>query len=166
MKYKFFIIIAFISFFQSCKKKADEKFVRTWHDTEYIILGKTTLKINPDFTFNYSASGCMWRCFSKGKWNVNKDTLELNSTSIDTCYNMFPFADCPKFGKNKKIITTVANCTAETETAFIIFKREKFYLKNDSLVYMQNKKSNCPPIQMKFAKTEKIEKKATNSDFY
>ena len=159
MKLKLCIFLLTIIALQSCKEKADEKFTKTWYDTEYIIPGRTTLKINPDFTFNYSATGCMWRCLSKGKWNLNKDTLEFNSTTSDTCYNMFPFADCPKFGENKKFITTIANCTAETETVFIIFKNEKFYLKNDSLVYIQKKKSDCPPIEMKFAKTEKIRKK-------
>ena len=161
MKYKFFIIIAFISFFQSCEKKADERFVRTWHDTEYIIPGHSTLKINSNFTFNYKARGCQWQCFSKGKWNVIGDTLELNSILSDTCYNMFPFAECIKFGdyENKKIRTTIKNCTAEDDREFTIFEKEKFYLKNDSLIYIKKTNSNCTDsIRIIFAKTEKIRK--------
>lgn len=161
MKLKLYIFLFVIFAFQSCKKKADERFVRTWHDTEYIIPGHSTLNINSNFTFNYKAAGCQWRCFSKGKWNVIGDTIELNSIVSDTCYNMFPFAECLKFGAyvNKKTPTTIRNCTAENDMEFTIFNREKFYLKNDSLVYIQKTNSNCTDsIKIVFAKTEKIRK--------
>ena len=156
MKPYIFLFVIFA--FQSCKKKADERFVRTWHDTENIIPGRSTLNINSNFTFSYNAIGCQWRNISKGKWNVIGDTLELNSLVSDTCYNMSPFADYVKFGDNIERQTTIKNCTAETETGFTIFKNEKFYLKNDSLVYIQRKNSNCSKIEIKFAKTEKNKK--------
>ncbi len=98
MKLPRYIFLFFIFAFQSCEKKADERFVRTWHDTEYIIPGHATFKINSNFTFSYQAAGCQWRCLSKGKWNVIGDTIELNSVASDTCYNMFPFAECIKPG--------------------------------------------------------------------
>ena len=160
MKIKPYLLLILVFASQACKKKADERFTKTWHDTEYRVPGRTTLKFNPNFTFNYSAAGCEWRSFSKGKWNVIGDTIELNSISSDTCYNMFPFAECIKFGAyaNKKIPTTVPNCTAETGEDFTLFRKEKFYLKKDSLVYIQKPNSNCPPIEIKFAQTEKIKK--------
>ncbi|OYU93009.1 MAG: hypothetical protein CFE21_22165 [Bacteroidetes bacterium B1(2017)] len=165
MKLKLYIFLFVIFAFQSCQKKADERFVRTWHDTEYIIPGHSTLSINSNFTFNYKSAGCQWRCFSKGKWNVIGDTIELNSIASDTCYQMYPFAKCIKFAayENKKVPTTIPNCTAETMEEFTIFRKEKFYLKKDSLVYTQKPNQDCPPIEIKFAKTEKIRKTATNS---
>jgi hypothetical protein len=162
MKLKFCIFVILILIFQACKMKADDRFTKTWYDTEYIVPGRTTIEIKNDSTFKYRAAGCMWRSISKGKWKVFGDTIELNSTSIDTCYNMFPFADCPKFGEyyDKKKRTTILNCTAENETVYTVFKDEKFYFKNDSLIYRQNANSNCQDsLRIVFSKTEKIRKK-------
>ena len=119
---------------------------------------KTTLKINSDFTFNYNSQGCQWKTISKGKWKVIGDTIELNSTNIVTCYNMFPFAECIKFKEyeNKKILTTIPNCSSESETDFSIFNKEKFFLKNDSLIYIKKSNSLCPnSFKIVFSKTEK-----------
>lgn len=159
MKFSIFIIIAFCLL--SCEKKADERFTKTWYDTEYKIPEKSTLKIKSDFTFRYNARGCDWHTISKGKWKVIGDTIELNSISIDTCYNVFPFAECLKFGENnnRKIRTTILNCNAESGKVYTIFNKEKFYLKNDSLVYRQKANSNCTEsLKIVFAKTEKIKK--------
>jgi hypothetical protein len=161
MKLKFCIFVILIFAFQACEKKADNRFTKTWYDTEYRTPGRTTMQVNKDSTFNYRAAGCMWRSISKGNWKVFGDTIELNSTSIDTCYNMFPFADCPKYGTyyEKKILSTIPNCIAESETDYIIFKKEKFYLKNDSLIYVRKANSNCPTsLSIVFAKTEKKKK--------
>ncbi|MFV8327318.1 hypothetical protein [Flavobacterium sp. ZS1P14] len=159
MKLKFCIFVILIFAFQACEKKVDNRFTKTWYDTEYRTPGRTTMQIKNDSTFNYRAASCMWRCTSKGNWKVFGDTIELNSTSIDTCYNMFPFADCPKYGTyyDKKILSTIPNCTAESETDYIIFKNEKFYLKKDS--HMRKANSNCPDsLSIVFAKTEKKKK--------
>jgi hypothetical protein len=152
-------ILAF--FLLSCERKADERFTKTWYDTEYRIPGKSTLKIKSDFTFRYNARGCDWHTISKGKWKVIGDTIELNSVGIDTCYNMFPFAECLKFGENinRKIQTTIPNCSTESGKVYTIFNKEKFYFKNDSLVYIRNANSNCTELlKIVFAKTEKIKK--------
>jgi hypothetical protein len=160
MKSTTYLLVILLFGFQSCKKKADERFTKTWYDTEYIIPGRTTLEIKSNFTFSYRAAGCQWRCFSRGNWKVIGDTIELNSVVSDTCYNMFPFAECVKFGAyaNKKIPTTVPNCTAETGEEFTLFRKDKFYLKKDSLVYIEKPNQDCPSIEIKFAKTEKIRK--------
>jgi hypothetical protein len=161
MKLKFCIFIISIFTFQACEKKADERFVKTWYDTEYIIRGRTILPINSDFTFKYNARGCEWHTILKGKWSFIGDTTELNSTRIDTSYNMFPFAEYIKFGEynNKKIPTTIPNCTAESGTDYTLFNKEKFYLKNDSLVYKRKANSNCSDsLRIVFAKMEKRRK--------
>lgn len=158
MKLKFFIFFIATFTFQACEKKADERFAKNWYDTEYIIPGKKILTINSDFTFKYNARGCEWHSISKGKWSVRGDTIELNSTRIDTCYHMFPFAECITFGaySNKKIPTTIPNCTAESGTDYTFFNKEKFYIQNDSLVYKLKANSNCSDaLKIVFAKTEK-----------
>lgn len=161
MKFNICIILFTILNFCSCKKAEDLRFTKTWYDTEYIIPGKTYLIINKNFTFNYNSSGCQWETFSRGKWKIIGDTIELHSTKIDTCYNIFPFAHCIKFVEynNKKIETTIPNCNVKSDKDYTLFKKEKFYLKNDSLVYKQKRNSNCPDsLKIIFAKTEKKKK--------
>ncbi len=163
MKLYFYVFFVLIFAFQACEKKVDNRFANTWYDTEYRILGSSTLQIKKDFTFNYKAAGCTWSSISKGNWKVLGDTIELNSTNVDTCYTILPFVICPKSGKynNKTNLTTIPNCTAESKTVYIEFKNEKFYLRNDSLIYKLKENSNCPEsLRIVFAKTGKTRKKS------
>ncbi|MDR7210103.1 hypothetical protein [Flavobacterium piscis] len=161
MKIRIFGFLLFICLI-SCKKKEVpvNKFVRTWYDTEYIISGRSSIKINKDSTFEYESAGCNWRVFSKGNWKIIEDSIELNNTSSDTCYKMFPFFECIRFGKYDRIDTlTIPNCEPIDNKSFAILKREKFYIKNDSLVYKLKTSSNCPDtLKIVFAKTQKIRK--------
>ncbi|WP_294966122.1 hypothetical protein [uncultured Flavobacterium sp.] len=156
-------LLIFISFF-SCKKKEIpvNKFVGIWYDTEYIVPSKNVLKINKDSTFSYNGAGCDWRIISKGKWRQVGDSIELNSTSSDTCYRMFPYARCIKFGENRRKDTlTISNCMPSQTTDFLIFSKERFYIKKDSLVYKFKASSNCPgydTLKLVYAHTKKIRK--------
>lgn len=157
-------ILSFVSFlcFISCKKSETppNKFVGVWYDTEYIIPSKTILKINKDSSFDYQSAGCQWRVISKGKWKMAGDSIELNNTKSDTCYKMSPFVDCIPFETSKKKdILTIPNCNPKGDTYFLIFAKERFYIKNDSLVYKLKPSSNCPDtLKIVFAKTQKIRK--------
>ncbi|AWK06146.1 hypothetical protein HYN56_18715 [Flavobacterium crocinum] len=148
--------------FASCKKAEFpvNKFVGTWYDTEYIVPGHATIKINKDSTFNYNGAGCQWTLVSKGKWKIVGDFIELNSTKIDTCYRMIPFVDCNPFETRKrKEILTIPNCNPKDDTDFLIFDKERFYIKNDTLVYKLKPGSGCPDtLKIVFAKTRKIRK--------
>ncbi|MGE8342817.1 MAG: hypothetical protein ACN6OI_17450 [Flavobacterium sp.] len=146
MKIRISILILFIGLL-SCEKKEipKNKFVGTWYDTEYIVPGSHLLKINKDSTFSYKGAGCDWRVISKGKWKLVGDSIELNSTSSDTCYRMFPYTRCIKFGETRRKDTlTIPNCNTSQNADFLIFSKERFYLKNDSLVYEFKASSNCP----------------------
>jgi hypothetical protein len=146
----------------SCKKAEIpvNKFVRVWYDTQRIVPGKSSIKINKDSTFRYENAGCDWNVISKGKWKIIGDSIELNSTSIDTCYKMFPFIECIRFGKyDRKDTLTILNCEPVSDKSFAILNREKFYIKNDSLIYKLNRSSNCPDtLKIVFAKTQKLKK--------
>ncbi|PWB24083.1 hypothetical protein DCO46_12720 [Flavobacterium sp. HTF] len=82
----FFVLI-------SCTKKPvlANKFVGNWYDTEYIVPVKAILKIKKDSSFTYKSAGCDWRVFSKGKWKMIGDSIELTSINSDTCYRIMPF---------------------------------------------------------------------------
>ena len=159
MKFRIIPILVFVSLI-SCKKleSLPNKFVGSWYDTEYIIPNKSTLKINKDSTFKYESAGCDWRVISKGNWKIVGDLIELNSTSSDTCYRMFPFVECIPFGKyDRKDILTIPNCEPTNNKSFAILAKEKFYIKNDLLVYKLKPSSSCPDtLKIIFAKTEKI----------
>mgnify|MGYP003574913437 CR=1 FL=1 len=157
-------ILAYISiiFLISCKKSEIpvNKFIRTWYDTEYIVPGKSSIIIKKDGYFYYRSAGCDWRVKSKGHWKIIGNSIELNSTTSDTCYRMFPFVECISFGKYKgKDLLTIPNCHPNDDASFAIFNKEIFYIKNDSLVYKLKASSNCPDtLKIAYAKTQKIKR--------
>ena len=161
MKCKEFSLLLFICLI-SCKKSESlpNKFIGTWYDTEYIVPGKSSIKINADSTFDYRSRGCQGGSVSKGKWKIVGDSIELNSTSSDTCYRMFPFVYCTPFGENNiRDILTIPNCNPDNNTFFAIFSKEKFYLKNDSLIFKVKPESKCSDtLKIVFAKTQKNER--------
>ncbi|WP_291147868.1 hypothetical protein [Flavobacterium sp. UBA7680] len=161
MKCKEFYFLLFICLI-SCKKAeiTPNKFLGTWYDTEYIVPGKSSIKINADSTFYYRSHGCEGGSVSKGNWKIVGDSIELNSISSDTCYKMFPFIFCYPFEKSsKRDLLTIPNCNPDNNTFFAIFSKEIFYIKNDSLVYKLKPSSNCPDtLKIVFAKTQKIRK--------
>lgn len=154
-----FLILFFLL---SCKKSESlpNKFVGTWYDTEYIVPGRSSIKINLDSSFSYQSAGCQSRVISKGKWKIVGDSLELNSTSSDTCYKMFPFIFCIPFGENnRKDVLTITDCNPLGDTSFAIFEKETFYIKNDSLFYKLKVNSQCSDtLKIVFARTQKIRK--------
>lgn len=105
MKIQILSLLSFLCFI-SCKKHENlpNKFLGTWHDTEYIVPGKSSIKINADSTFYYRSHGCEGGSVSKGNWKIVGDSIELNSISSDTCYKMFPFIFCYPFEKAAKEI--------------------------------------------------------------
>jgi hypothetical protein len=157
-------IVAFVLFICliSCKKSEIpvNKFIGTWYDTEYVIPNLSIFKINPDSTFLYTSGACTWQGFSKGKWKMIGDSIELNSVNSDTCYEMVPFMDCIRFeNPGDETARKITNCKVRGKADFLIFSHEKFYIKNDSLVYKLKPSSKCPDtLKIVFARTEKIRK--------
>lgn len=162
MKIRIFGFLLFILFLISCKKSEVpvSKFVGIWYDTQYIVPGRSSIKINKDSSFNYNSAGCDWREVSNGKWKIVGDSIELNSINSDTCYKMFPFVECIRFGKyDRRDSLTVLNCEPTNNASFAIFNKERFYIKRDSLIYKLKRSSNCPDtLKIVFAKTQKIRK--------
>ncbi|MDQ6473063.1 hypothetical protein RB619_20680 [Flavobacterium sp. LHD-80] len=159
MKLKAFSYLLFMCLI-SCQKKEipENKFVGTWYDTEYIIPSLTVIKIRADSTFSCISGACTWQGFSRGKWKMVGDSIELNSIKSDTCYRMLPFVNCNPFERRKDLLT-IANCNPDGRRDFLFFEKERFYLKNDSLVYKLKRSSKCPDtLKIIFAKTQKIRK--------
>ena len=160
MKNRILVFTIFIGLV-SCKKAEIpvSKFVGIWYDTEYVIPTLSKLKINADSNFSYTSGACTWRGFSKGKWKMIGDSIELNSIKSDTCYRMFPFINCAPFDNGKEGLVTIPNCTSKEKSNFLIFSSEKFYIKNDSLILKIKSVSKCPDnLKVIFAKAQKIRK--------
>ncbi|TDO97127.1 hypothetical protein [Flavobacterium sp. 245] len=159
MKIKISILVLFLALI-SCKKAESppNRFIGTWYDTEYVVPSLTRITIKKDSTFSCISGACTWQGFSQGKWKIVGDSIELNSTKSDTCYRMLPFVDCNPFEKRKDLLT-IPNCSPEQRSDFLIFDKERFYVKNDSLVYKLKKSSKCPDtLKIVFARTQKIRK--------
>ena len=159
MKIKISILVLFLGLI-SCKKKEipENKFIGTWYDTEYIVPSLSIIKIKADSTFSCTSGACTWQGFSQGKWKIVGDSIELNSTRSDTCYRTLPFFHCDPFEKGKDSLT-ISNCNPKEGADFLIFVKERFHIKNDSLIYKLKPSSNCPDtLRIIFAKTQKIKK--------
>ncbi|MBF4507620.1 hypothetical protein IRZ83_13170 [Flavobacterium sp. JLP] len=160
MTSRIFSFLLFIGLI-SCKKTEVHvnKFVGTWYDTEYVIPNLTIIKIKEDSTFSCVSGACTWHGFSRGKWKVTGDFIELNTVKIDSCYDVFPFFSCRFFDKNNEAKMTIEGCKPKSPDSYVIFENENFYIKNDSLILQIKPSSGCPDtLKIVFAKTQKIRK--------
>lgn len=159
MKIKISILVLFLGLI-SCQKKEipENKFVGTWYDTEYLVPSLTIIKIKTDSTFSCTSGACTWQGFSQGKWKIVGDSIELNSIKSDNCYRILPFVHCDPFEKRGDTLT-ISKCDPKGKADFLIFEKERFYLKNDSLIYKLKRSSKCPDLlRIVFARTQKIRK--------
>ncbi len=159
---KSILIFIFMTLVVSCENATDEskKFIGKWHDTEYSIPNTGFIEIKSDSTFYYRSAGCGWRSISKGSWKLYNDTIELSSGKIDTCYYTFPFVQCVEFGEFVKRGKTISDCSPEVGIDFLEFTNERFYLRNDTLMYSNDKNLKClDSSKIMLAKTMKIKKR-------
>lgn len=152
------ILLGFIILLFSCGEKDNSnEFVGKWYDTEYRIPGRAYIDLKQDNTFYYKSVNCGWRTISKGKWTIENDTIELISVKTDSCYTMHPFVECLKFGDTSKTVRTILNCEPINNSAsYAWFDRDQFYLRNDTLVFINRKKLECiDAVGIKFSKNKK-----------
>ncbi|WP_310556063.1 hypothetical protein [Flavobacterium sp.] len=150
IKFYYLIFIIFFLHF-GCKKVVRneniEKFVNNWKTTKKPVPFSGTLKINKNKTFEYYAGTCSSKSFSKGKWNVDKDTIILNSFESKECYFLEEFEiNCisvSKKGKPLVVKKTIKNCEPKTEDSYVEFVNTKFYLNDTILIHKRNVKNNC-----------------------
>ncbi|MFH6998903.1 hypothetical protein ACHRVZ_13275 [Flavobacterium sp. FlaQc-57] len=150
--------LAILVFSISCKKTESlpKNFTGAWYDTGYEAQNKTTLMILPDNTFLYNGGSSSWTGFSNGTWKMIGDTIELSSAKMEDCYNVLPFSDCSSSDKNSKILTTIPGCVPDMDMSFVAIDKEKFYIKNDSLIYKRKTGSKClNALKITFARTPK-----------
>ena len=135
----------------SCTEKTEtpirNKYIAEWHSTKKATPYSATLTINYDHTFDFSSGACMSFSYSKGKWQIENDTIILNSFKPKDCCFLIVFGgNCEKYGKageNLKFKKSFEDCDLETEDTYDVFENTKFYLKNGELVFIKSKVNDC-----------------------
>ncbi len=164
MKKYLFLLYIFLTLFSSCKKELPKKlensnFVRTWFDTVQGMPYRAKLIIKKNKTFEYSSHSCQSGSKSIGIWMIENDTIILNSTKPKNCLFQHPFGIICDFDKVIKNNKTIKNCEPSgRESDYEIFENEKFYIKNDTLIHVNEKNVTCTKLRIAFSRIEKVKK--------
>lgn len=165
MKNLLFFLFVLLTFFSSCKKELPKKienpkFVRTWYDTFQGVPFRAELNIKPNKTFEYRSAACQSSSESKGTWKIENDTIVLKSIKPKGClfqgrFGVYciPRNDKSFFENNK----TVKDCEPTgREPDYEIFENEKFIIKNDTLIHINQAKNECGEVRVAFSTKEKV----------
>lgn len=121
---------------------------------------KAKLIIKADKTFEYTSANCQSGSKSNGNWEIKNDTISLKSIKPKGCLYQNRFDDfCIKkedlrFFENNK---TLKDCDPSgREPSYEIFENEKFIIKNDTLIHINQVKNECKPFGVAFSTKEKV----------
>ena len=135
------------------KKEENPKFVRTWYDSIHGIPFRAKLNIKANKTFEYLSSACESGTESNGTWKIESDTIILKSIKPKGCRFQHPFGLClvvgdKSYSENNK---TIKGCEPNGgDSSYEIFENEKFYIRNDSLIYVNKENHSCPELKISF----------------
>lgn len=167
MKNFLILPLVILILFTSCKKDLPKeienpKFVRTWYDTVQGMPYRAKLIINANKTFEFSDHGCQSGSKSYGNWKIVNDTITLKSIKPKGCLYQNRFGVyCIKIGdksyfENSK---TIKGCEPSgRESDYEIFENEKFIIRNDTLIHINQAKNDCGEIRVAFSTKEKMRK--------
>jgi len=164
------ILLGFLSLFlQSCfntnqKENTDNDFINNeflgeWCSVERVIPFGAVLTIDTNYNFTYKGAVCMASFYSKGNWTLNNDTLTFNSIEPKECCYITGFrTTCAKVTigdttsyERFKPKTSIKDCEPDDiDYYYVIFKNEKFIIKDSTLIYLGKPDSICPEIKDDF----------------
>lgn len=114
-----------------------------WNESNSDALLKIFVLNNKNFAFQSNMESIS--LFANGTWNIQNDTLYLNSKMPTECLYVEKFGpNCrnPNLLIEEKIETTVEDCMPiEIKRYFMKFSNEKFIIRNDSLIHIPNCKN-------------------------
>lgn len=162
-------ILSFFILLVSCNKSSpkeplevlNSQFAKVWFDTVRGIPFYSKLEIKQNNTYKYVGGACTASWSSEGVWIIKNDTIILNSKKPKECVYLSEYGTMCRtrieIQKNGPEISSKDCDTAYSYPEFEVFKNEKFYLKNDTLVHVkQNKK--CEGIDIAYSMKEKKRK--------
>ena len=165
MKKSLFLLFFLLTLLSSCRKEIPKeienpKFVRTWYDTVQGMPFQAKLNIKEDKTFEYISGACQSSSKSNGSWKIKNDTITLKSVKPKGCLFQNRFGVyCIKIGdksyfENNK---TIKDCEPSgSESDYEIFENEKFIIRNDTLIHINQAKNECGQIRVAFSTKEKV----------
>lgn len=115
--------------------KRKENFIRDWKVIRYPY-SNAILSIYANHEFKYSETGHLSESYSEGIWDLNNDTLTLNSLQPNECLIIDDFS--LNISENyDKMRMTSKNCEPKPNSKiFTEFINAKFLIKKDSLNYL------------------------------
>lgn len=126
-----------------------------WHSVKKSYPFSATLKIDSNYNFTYDGGACALRFGSNGNWNLSGDTLILNSLWPEECCYVNDFSmHCAIVDVNSstafKITTSTPGCTPQKIYEYILFKNEKFLIKDSTLIHIQYTNNQYPDTKNDF----------------
>jgi len=132
-----FLTLIFINCSQESRNKFKRKeyFIRDWKVNRYPY-SNATLSIYANHEFKYSETGHLSENYSEGIWNINNDTLTLNSLQPNECLFIDDFS-LNASDNVDEMKMTIKNCEPKPNSkVFTEFSNAKFLIKKDSLHYL------------------------------
>jgi hypothetical protein len=135
----------------SCGNEArmDKLFLGVWESTKKVIPYKAYLTIMNDHTFNFEYGACEARGFSQGTWQIDHNTIILNSNQPDSCYKTSIFGiPCQTvvYDSNKvdDALKNQDDCEPKSQKEYVIFNDSRFEFDLDTLIFRIVDTSDCP----------------------
>ena len=130
-----------------------------WYSVKRITPFGATLRIDSSYTFNYEGGACLMNFGAKGIWNLNGDTLLLNSFEPEGCYYLLEFEpDFTVININDSIFpkppTTKENCTPVIDYYYIQFRNARFLIIDSVLTHIPKVPKLCSDIRDDFIRTK------------
>lgn len=126
----------------ACKQTTNtntEVFVKTWQSVENPLRFKSTLSISEDGSFSYAQEAELGKGFSNGKWIIEGSYLILSSNKPDSCYYVAEYGNewtaVTDGVLSEGMKTPLNDCQPENYIEFVVFERDSFYIRNDSLFH-------------------------------
>ncbi len=126
----------------SCKQATNtnaEEFVKKWQSVENPLLFKAALSIKEDGTFSYTQNTELGKGFSIGDWVIESSYLILSSEKPDSCYYITEYGDewsiVSDSVLDEGMNTTIKGCVPDNYIEYVVFEKDSFYIRNDSLFH-------------------------------
>ena len=119
------------------------------------------LEIHKNKTFEYYGGACSASFKSSGTWTERNDTLILNSSKTTECLHENEFGvicqTTDQIIKNRDR-TTIKGCDPKMDISYEKFINERFFIRNDTLIYVNKRNNPCPELKVEFSAKKKVRK--------
>lgn len=147
-----------------CNAEIEKKYIGKWFSVERLIPYSAVLKVDPDHSFTFEGGACLSSFDSKGSWILHEDTLILTGLEPTECCLISNFGiDCnridlsdPDSVKIKSPEISMEDCVPDDRTySYIVFKQEKFLIRDDTLTHIPKIEIICTDVKDIFTRNRR-----------